>query len=255
MVAGQLEGCCHDPFALGGTSYAAVTVTGRQVKDGSLTGRDVRNGSLTGRDVRNGSLTGSDLKPKSVPLNRLSGAPPVGAAGPAGHTGPTGPTGPPGEPDYSRVYDKAAADARFLAKAGKAADADTLDGLDGSAYAQGSVVTRSASKTVATSSTVELLKVPGWGSVAVLNCSASFANVGLTKDGSDASVLWMETSTNPAGISSLGGSWGGAGSYSAPSGWVRYTVAKPGAMVVFEAHGGWTGSGCAFAVTASEHVG
>src|SRR4051812_27539177 len=80
-------------LALGGTSYAAATITGRQVKDSSL----------TGRDVRNGSLTGSDLKPKSVPLNRLSGAPPAGAAGPAGQTGPIGPTGPPGEPDYSRV--------------------------------------------------------------------------------------------------------------------------------------------------------
>jgi hypothetical protein len=79
---------------------------------------------------------------------------------------------------------------------------------------------------VATSSTAELLKVPGWGSVAVLNCNASFANVGLTKDGSDASLLWMET-----------------------------TVAKPGAMVIFEVHGGWAGSGCAFAVTASEYVG
>jgi hypothetical protein len=226
-------------LALGGTSYAAATITGRQVKDSSL----------TGRDVRNGSLTGSDLKPKSVPLNRLSGALPAGAAG------QTGPTGPPGEPDYSRVYDKAAADARFLAKAGKAADADTLDGLDGSAYAKGSVVTRSASKTVATSSTAELLRVPGWGSVAVLNCNASFANVGLTKDGSDASLLWLETSTNPGGSSSLGGNWSAAGSYSAPSGWVRYTMAKPGAMVILEAHGGWTGSGCAFAVTASEHVG
>jgi hypothetical protein len=152
---------------LGGTSYAAATITGRQVKDSSL----------TGRDVRNGSRTGSDLKPKSVPLNRLSGALPAGAAGAAGQTGPAG---PPGEPDYSRVYHKAAADARFLAKAGKAAHADRLDGLDGSAYAKGSVVTRSASKTVATSSTAELLKVPGWGSVAVLNCNASFANVGLT---------------------------------------------------------------------------
>jgi hypothetical protein len=33
------------------------------------------------------------------------------------------------------------------------------------------------------------------------------------------------------------------------------TVAKPGAMVIFEVHGGWAGSGCAFAVTASEYVG
>jgi hypothetical protein len=55
--------------ALGGSSYAAVAVTGRDVRDGSLTGRDIRNNSLTGRDirgisghdVRNNSLTGADV--------------------------------------------------------------------------------------------------------------------------------------------------------------------------------------------------
>jgi hypothetical protein len=55
--------------ALGGSSYAAVTITGRDVRDGSLTGRDIRNNSLTGRDVRditgrdvrNNSLTGADV--------------------------------------------------------------------------------------------------------------------------------------------------------------------------------------------------
>jgi hypothetical protein len=55
--------------ALGGSSYAAVAITGRDVRDGSLTGRDIRNNSLTGRDVRgitgrdvrNNSLTGADV--------------------------------------------------------------------------------------------------------------------------------------------------------------------------------------------------
>ena len=90
--------------ALGGTSYAAVMVTGRQVRDGSLTGADIRNKSVTGRDVRDRSisgadvrdrsLSGSDLKPGSIPANRLrnplsgqSGTPSTvrqGASGPAG---------------------------------------------------------------------------------------------------------------------------------------------------------------------------
>jgi hypothetical protein len=39
-------------IALGGSSYAAVKITGRQVRDSSLTGRDVRNESLTGKDVK-----------------------------------------------------------------------------------------------------------------------------------------------------------------------------------------------------------
>ena len=38
-------------MVLGGTSYAAITITGAQVKDGSLTGADIRNASLTPVDL------------------------------------------------------------------------------------------------------------------------------------------------------------------------------------------------------------
>jgi hypothetical protein len=226
--------------ALGGTSYAAVTVTGRQVKDSSL----------TGRDVRNGSLTGNDIKRRSVPLNRLSGTLPAGPAGPAG---PTGARGPSGEPDYSKVYDKPAADARFLAKTGKATDADALDGLDGSAYAKGAVTTISSSRSVPQMSSETLLTLPGWGKVSVLNCTASFANVSLVRDGGDPSSLWTSNSVTPAG-GSAGTNWASAGSYSAPSGWVRYTIAKAGSSVQIEAHGRWDGVGCTFVVVASTFV-
>lgn len=47
--------------SLGGTSWAALTVTGAQVRNNSLSGADVRNNSLTGVDVRNGSLSTADL--------------------------------------------------------------------------------------------------------------------------------------------------------------------------------------------------
>ena len=60
--------------ALGGSSYAAVKITGRDIADRSLTGRDI--------------------KKKSVPLNRLRGTLPRGARGPKGDTGPRGPAGP-----------------------------------------------------------------------------------------------------------------------------------------------------------------
>ncbi len=63
-------------IALGGTSYAAVMITGADVRDGSLTGRDVRDGSLGASDVisnslgtgevRNGSLTGRDVRDSSL---------------------------------------------------------------------------------------------------------------------------------------------------------------------------------------------
>ena len=52
--------------ALGGTSYAAATISGSDVQNGSMTSADVRNESLKSRDVDNGSLTGSDLKNGSL---------------------------------------------------------------------------------------------------------------------------------------------------------------------------------------------
>jgi len=52
--------------SLGGAGYAAVTVTGKNVKNSSLTGTDVKNSSLTGKDVKNSSLTGSDTKDSSL---------------------------------------------------------------------------------------------------------------------------------------------------------------------------------------------
>ena len=47
--------------ALGGSAYAAATITGRDVRNNSLTGRDVR--SLTSKDVKDGSLRAVDFRP------------------------------------------------------------------------------------------------------------------------------------------------------------------------------------------------
>lgn len=52
--------------ALGGTSYGAFVITGKNVKNGSLTGKDVKNNSLTGDDVKNGSLRGRDVKDRTL---------------------------------------------------------------------------------------------------------------------------------------------------------------------------------------------
>jgi hypothetical protein len=74
--------------ALGGSAYAAVTVTGSNIKDGTV----------TGKDVKNRSLAKSDLSPRA--LSSISGQPgpqgPQGPAGPKGHIGPEGPAGPQG---------------------------------------------------------------------------------------------------------------------------------------------------------------
>jgi hypothetical protein len=78
-------------IALGGTSYAAVTVTGKQVADGTLTGRDLRDGSVAGADVRDHSLRSQDFAAGQLPGG------PQGAAGPQGPAGDAGPQGPEGE--------------------------------------------------------------------------------------------------------------------------------------------------------------
>jgi hypothetical protein len=63
--------------ALGGSAYAAVTITGRNVKNGSLTSADIRNRSLLSKDFKPGQLA----------------AGPRGAQGAPGATGAKGPPG------------------------------------------------------------------------------------------------------------------------------------------------------------------
>jgi len=80
--------------ALGGSAYAAVTVTGKNIK----------NGTITGKDVKNRSLGTSKLSPTAVssligergPTGPQGPAGPKGDPGPAGTTGETGPQGPQG---------------------------------------------------------------------------------------------------------------------------------------------------------------
>ena len=69
----------------GAGATAALMITGKQVKDGSLTSADVKNRSLKVKD----------FSPKAK--SRLTGATgATGARGPAGPAGPTGPAGAPG---------------------------------------------------------------------------------------------------------------------------------------------------------------
>ena len=45
---------------------AAATITGKDVKNGSLTGKDVKNSSLKGKDLKDGSVADADLGPLSL---------------------------------------------------------------------------------------------------------------------------------------------------------------------------------------------
>jgi hypothetical protein len=76
-------------IALGGSSFAALTVTGRNVKDSSLSGRDLRNNSVTGKDVKgikSGDVTDDSLLARDFKGGQL----------PAGPKGDKGDKGDPG---------------------------------------------------------------------------------------------------------------------------------------------------------------
>jgi hypothetical protein len=56
--------------ALGGSSYAALTITGRDVKDGSLTARDIKRNALGGGRIKESKL---GTVPRARNANRLGG--------------------------------------------------------------------------------------------------------------------------------------------------------------------------------------
>jgi hypothetical protein len=81
--------------SLGGTGYAAIKITGKNVKNGSLTGKDIKNSSLAGGDVRNHSLGTKDFKAGDLP---------AGATGATGGRGVTGSRGATGAAGTARAY-------------------------------------------------------------------------------------------------------------------------------------------------------
>jgi hypothetical protein len=90
--------------ALGGTSYATVSITGKDVRDGTLTGKDLRNRSLTGKAVKRESLGSRhiknlgarDFRRGELPQGATGAQGPAGPQGPPGPGGATGPAGPAG---------------------------------------------------------------------------------------------------------------------------------------------------------------
>jgi hypothetical protein len=97
-------------IALGGTSYAALSITGKDVRNSSLTGADIRNSSLTSSDVRDGTLRAKDFRATDLPRGAAGSTGATGPAGPKGDTGApgaagaAGPKGDPGEPGTARAY-------------------------------------------------------------------------------------------------------------------------------------------------------
>ena len=101
--------------ALGGSSYAAITVNGSQLKNGSVAGKKLKRNTLTGKQIRESKLG-------AVPNAKALGGLPA-----AGYLTTTGKAA---DADKLDGLDSTA----FLGAGAKAADADKLDGKDGSAY-------------------------------------------------------------------------------------------------------------------------
>ena len=76
-------------IALGGTSYAAATVTSNDIQSRAVQTRHLDRGVVTTAKVRDGSLLAADFR---------AGQLPAGAAGAQGQPGPQGQTGPQGQP-------------------------------------------------------------------------------------------------------------------------------------------------------------
>ena len=90
--------------ALGGSAYAAVSVTGKNIKNGTVTGKDVKNRSLGASDLSAsavGSLAGERGPAGPQGPRGVQGEP--GLPGPIGETGPQGPEGPQGPRGLSQI--------------------------------------------------------------------------------------------------------------------------------------------------------
>lgn len=89
--------------ALGGTSYAALTLGRNSVRSenigrGQVKASDIAKNAVSSPKVKDFSLLAKDFKAGQLPAG------PAGAKGEKGDTGPRGPQGPPGLSGLERVY-------------------------------------------------------------------------------------------------------------------------------------------------------
>ena len=84
-------------IALAGSSYAALTITSKNVKNNSLKSADLKNNSVKSVDVRNRSLLSKDFRVGQLPAGAPGAAGPQGAAGSQGAKGDPGPQGAKGD--------------------------------------------------------------------------------------------------------------------------------------------------------------
>jgi hypothetical protein len=108
-------------ISLGGTSYAAVTVTSRNIKNGTIRHADLGSNAITSKNVRNGTLLAKDFARGVLPggaggQNGANGA--TGATGPQGPKGDKGDKGDPGAPGPGARWALVKGDGTILAQSG-----------------------------------------------------------------------------------------------------------------------------------------
>jgi hypothetical protein len=84
-------------IVLGGSAYAATTITGKQIKDNSVTSADIKNKSLVAGDFKPGQLSSAGVGAPG-PQGPKGDAGQQGPKGDPGQAGPKGDAGPQGEP-------------------------------------------------------------------------------------------------------------------------------------------------------------
>ena len=89
---------------LGGTSWAALTITGKHVKNSSLTGADVKNGSLSNADVKPGSLRAGAFAAGQLPRGEKGDKGDPGGKGDQGLQGVQGEKGLKGDQGVPGPY-------------------------------------------------------------------------------------------------------------------------------------------------------
>jgi hypothetical protein len=133
--------------ALGGTSYAALTVSGKNIRNGTVTSADLKNESIESRDVDNGSLTGSDLKTGSVTGSDVDDGSLRAADFKSGElpAGPAGPQGPPGATTVvTRRAEATVPDDEFEVRAVSCSSGQTVVGGGASITGDGALILENA---------------------------------------------------------------------------------------------------------------
>jgi Collagen triple helix repeat (20 copies) len=181
--------------ALGGSAYAAVTVTGKNIKDGTITGRDVKSRSLGTNKLSAKAV--SSLTGQRGPAGPQGEPGPVGPTGPKGDTGPQGPKGDQGLKG-ERGEPGTPATRLFAVVNGGTGALKSGIGVTGSARTGAGQYTVGFDRSVRGCA---ILATPGWLSYSVTGDTYQFGSRATVQFAVDAGTVIVETVSNAGALS------------------------------------------------------